>query len=330
MKCAFSFLTLLTGLLFSCTSVNNKLAENIEGVWHAEYSVFGNEIYRSLVFQRDSIVTTKGTFTEEIAFHKKNDTRVFSSSQTSGSWYVKFGNIYVNYDISSPTGEENQDFFIRDLLKFIPFCSSDNIQGNQLTLVFNKNEIVTFRREKLDKEYIYRIREKVLSPDGKKEAIVAELESIYREESGEGCWLHCRAIGVRNVDSIAYRMIVKQKENWDDPKFNLKDFSNLHWDTQTEYVYFESEGWVTSPAIHRVNVETAKENYVSPGWIVGVAQQGKYADHLVCWKSAISKGRGRYLFVAIVNPVYAVQTAQWENVDENLSDEEIMEVINNQ
>lgn len=69
------------------------------------------------------------------------------------------------------------------------------------------------------------------------------------------------------------------------------------------FVYVESEAWVTSPAIHQVNVKTGVHKFVTAGALWQVIRAGKYRGYLLVQKHEYHPGPDYGSF----NPVYIVR-----------------------
>ena len=84
------------------------------------------------------------------------------------------------------------------------------------------------------------------------------------------------------VDSDGKRpeLLVSGKEDGD-PKKSLADFSSPQFSPDGRKIYFMSVGWVTSGAVHVVDIQSKIESFVSPGNTLDVIQKGKYRGYLI-------------------------------------------------
>jgi len=75
-------------------------------------------------------------------------------------------------------------------------------------------------------------------------------------------------------------LLVSGKQG-DDPKTILADFSSPQFSPDGRRIYFMSTGWVTSGAVHVVDIQSKRESFVSPGNTLEVIQKGKYRGYLI-------------------------------------------------
>jgi dipeptidyl aminopeptidase/acylaminoacyl peptidase len=75
-------------------------------------------------------------------------------------------------------------------------------------------------------------------------------------------------------------LLVSGKEA-DEPKTILADFSSPQFSPDGQRIYFLSAGWVTSGAVHVVDIQSRTESFVSPGNTLEVIQKGKYRGYLI-------------------------------------------------
>lgn len=67
----------------------------------------------------------------------------------------------------------------------------------------------------------------------------------------------------------------------DDRKANMAALWNPIFSLNGGFVYVESEAWVTSAAIHQINVKTGAARYVVDGSIHALVRTGRYRGHLL-------------------------------------------------
>jgi hypothetical protein len=66
-----------------------------------------------------------------------------------------------------------------------------------------------------------------------------------------------------------------------DPKTMMAAIWNPHFSLGGGFVYVEAEAWVTSAAIHQINVKTGAEKFVIDGSIMGVMRTGPHRGSLL-------------------------------------------------
>ena len=81
-------------------------------------------------------------------------------------------------------------------------------------------------------------------------------------------------------DGEHLELLVSGKEDGD-PKKSLADFSSPQFSPDGRRIFFMSVGWVTSGAVHVVDIQSKRESFVSPGNTLEVIQKGKYRGYLI-------------------------------------------------
>jgi len=66
-----------------------------------------------------------------------------------------------------------------------------------------------------------------------------------------------------------------------DPKKSLADFSSPQFSPDGRKMYFMSVAWVTSGAVHVVDIQSKRESFISPANTLEVIQKGKYRGYLI-------------------------------------------------
>ncbi len=87
--------------------------------------------------------------------------------------------------------------------------------------------------------------------------------------------------------------LVTAKPN-EEPEKNIGEIRKAEFSPDKTKVYFETEAWVTSGAVHVVEVKTKKENYLCPGNLVAVISKGPYTGYLIVNQHRYLKGGGSY------------------------------------
>ncbi|HWK89320.1 MAG TPA: hypothetical protein VNP72_04970 [Longimicrobium sp.] len=121
------------------------------------------------------------------------------------------------------------------------------------------------------------------------------VETAYGEAEATELWL-------MRADGGAARMLLRGRAG-DAPERTLSTFQHPALSPDGREVYFLSnEAWVTSAAVHAVDVETGRERYVCPGNSLHVVPRGPYAGHLVVSQHRYWEGGGSYDWPWLVTP----------------------------
>lgn len=139
----------------------------------------------------------------------------------------------------------------------------------------------------------------VLSPDGKSVAYVRLYEVPDRQVSDpdERCelWL-------TDIEGKAPRLLLKNKAGETSEEQRLAYFNNLIFTPDSKSLYFLSAAWVTSNAVHLLDLATLQEHYVTDSDSIRLVTKGKYAGYLVAMKHKYFKQGGSYDYYWLVNP----------------------------
>lgn len=76
------------------------------------------------------------------------------------------------------------------------------------------------------------------------------------------------------------RVLVKARTD-QKPEQNLSGFKNLRLSPDASTLYFETTAWVTSNAVHAVNLKTGEERYVTDGQIACVVGSGEHQGDII-------------------------------------------------
>lgn len=129
-----------------------------------------------------------------------------------------------------------------------------------------------------------------LAPDGKHLVFIRQLPQNERTE----LWL--MDSGGNNAQAI-----VLSQENADSEK-NLTELNNPLFALNSNAVYFMSAAWVTSNAIHIIDLNTHEQHFVTDGNSLELVPSGKYKGYLIVSKHKYHKGGGSYDDYWLVSP----------------------------
>ncbi|MDY7225620.1 TolB family protein [Hyalangium rubrum] len=138
-----------------------------------------------------------------------------------------------------------------------------------------------------------------LSADGKAVVFVrrgsgAKLESAAGEvEANELWWM--------DTTGGKPRRLVRSAAS-DDPKKFLGALQTPQFSPDGKTVFFMSAAWTTSSAVHKVDVATGKEQFVSPGNSLEVIPRGEYQGRLIVQMHKYFLGGGTYDWFWVLEP----------------------------
>ena len=141
--------------------------------------------------------------------------------------------------------------------------------------------------------------EPVLSPDGKWIAFVRTIPG-KKISTGEGDAAATELWQIR-ADGKEPTALVRAKES-DKMEMVLAGFSKPQFSTDGKLVYFLSEAWTTSGALHVVDTTNGKEHFVCPAAEFEVVPSGQYRDHLLVQQHRYFIGGGSFDWFWLLKP----------------------------
>ncbi|QSQ26760.1 PD40 domain-containing protein [Pyxidicoccus parkwayensis] len=138
-----------------------------------------------------------------------------------------------------------------------------------------------------------------LSPDGKAVVFVRDV-SGKKVESATG---EVEANEVWWVDTAGGkpRRLVASAAS-DDPKTFLGALQDPQFSPDGKSVFFLSAAWATSGAVHKVDVATGKEQFVTPGNSLEVILRGEHQGKLIVQQHKYFLGGGSYDWFWLLEP----------------------------
>lgn len=131
-------------------------------------------------------------------------------------------------------------------------------------------------------------REPVLSPGGRRVAF------IRGNDAESELW-------VVDVAGGSARRLVNARRS-DDAEENLTFFASPQFSPNGETVYFLTQAWATSSAVHAVNLATGRVRFVCPGNSLKVVPRGEYAGYLIVSQHKYFLGGGTYDWYWLIEP----------------------------
>ena len=142
-------------------------------------------------------------------------------------------------------------------------------------------------------------RDPHLSPDGRTIAFIRRTPgdsvqtSLGRDEA--------TSLWVVGTDGTGERMLVRGRTAAE-PEKALALMSAPQFSPDGKQIYFLSVAWVTSGAVHAVDVASGRERFVLPGSSVEVVPSGEYAGHLLVTQHRYFIVGGTYDWVWLFTP----------------------------
>jgi len=141
--------------------------------------------------------------------------------------------------------------------------------------------------------------EPVLSPDGKWIVFVRTIpDKKISTGSGDADTTELWQIRADGKEPTA---LVRSKQS-DKMEALLAGFSKPQFSTNGRLVYFLSDAWATSGALHIVDTTNSKEHFVCPALDFEVVPSGEYRDHLLVEQHRYFIGGGTYDWFWLLKP----------------------------
>lgn len=141
--------------------------------------------------------------------------------------------------------------------------------------------------------------EAVLSPDGKWIVFVRKIPG-QKISTGAGEADATELWQIR-ADGKEPTLLVRSKDS-DKVETVLGGFSKPQFSTNGKLVYFLSEAWATSGALHVVDTTNGKEHFVCPALEFEIVPSGEYRDYLLVAQHRYFIGGGTYNWFWLFRP----------------------------
>lgn len=123
----------------------------------------------------------------------------------------------------------------------------------------------------------------------------AEIRGVSGDDGGNEIWL---------IDQHGpARRLVAAQENADPPR-NLQGFDQPLFSNDGRTLYFNSRAWVTSSALHAVDVVSGQERFIIDGGLIGIVLGGRLGGDLIVLRHRYHAGPngGSYEAATLVSP----------------------------
>lgn len=138
-----------------------------------------------------------------------------------------------------------------------------------------------------------------LSPDGKLVVFVRSTPG-QTVEVGVGEW-EATELWTVQVDGTEAQMRVRGGAGATLER-TLAGFSDPQFSPEGRRIYFLSQAWVTSRAVHVVDLDTGEVRFVCPGNSLEIILRGEYAGHLMVSQHRYFLGGGSYDWLWLITP----------------------------
>ncbi len=101
-------------------------------------------------------------------------------------------------------------------------------------------------------------------------------------------------IWIYDVKSKKERLLVKDNFACQNPEKQMLDPQQLHFSPDSKKLYFIATGWVTSGALHVVNVDGKNEHYLIPANEFSIIPKGQYKGDIIAWEHRYFEAGGSY------------------------------------
>ena len=138
-----------------------------------------------------------------------------------------------------------------------------------------------------------------LSPDGHTVAFIRNLQV----DSGDDGPMDTASLWIGDCTTGSVRQLLAPKPDNDTAERNLRQVYNPVFSLDGSHVYIMATAWVTSDALHAVDVTTGAETYLIDGNTDSVIRTGPYSGDLLVQRHRYYRGGGSY------NPTYVITPA---------------------
>ena len=119
---------------------------------------------------------------------------------------------------------------------------------------------------------------------------------------GEQIWIY-------NILTKKERLLVQNNFKCNNPEEQIIDPKNLLFSPDNKQLYFITSAWVTSGALHSVQIDDAKLNYIVPANEFNIVTKGENKGDLIVYQHRYFIGGGAYDWYWLINPESKVEGA---------------------
>jgi hypothetical protein len=187
------------------------------------------------------------------------------------------------------------------MFRFFAFCLLCLSSGAYAAQVFEQQGNISIQEGSGQPRQLTRLgqdAQPALSLDGKHIVFVRKQvrsNPLIAEDQPNALW-------VMEVTGDNAHVLVSPHED-EDPRKNLTDFSHPLFSLDGTAVYFNCAAWVTSGAIHRVNLIQPQPQFITDGDSLDLVPAGKYVGYLIVYKHKYRKTGGANDAYWLVSPL---------------------------
>ena len=158
---------------------------------------------------------------------------------------------------------------------------------------------------------------------------LATIEEIPNDEytiliklSDKGDYEESQGLWIKYPDGNEEKLVsYKQYEGTDKITQGIKGIFNPQVSPDKSKIYFLTRTWVTSDAVHVVNIKTKEEKYICPGNSLEVIQSGSFKGKLIVNQHRYHKAGGSYDHYFLVDELGKEIKDLGEDFDEKVKEQ---------
>ena len=113
---------------------------------------------------------------------------------------------------------------------------------------------------------------------------------------------YAQQIWIYDVKSKKQKVLVHSNFSCNDPEKQILDPQELKFSPDGKKLYFMTTGWVTSAALHVVNVDGKHEHYLIPTNDYSIIPKGQYKGYIIAWQHRYFVAPGSYNWYSLYSP----------------------------
>lgn len=114
---------------------------------------------------------------------------------------------------------------------------------------------------------------------------------------------YAQQIWLYDVKSKKQHVLVHTNFSCKDPEKQILDPQELKFSLDGKKLYFLTTGWVTSAALHVVNVDGKDEHYLLPANDYSIIPKGQYKGYIIAWQHRYFVAGGSYNWYWLYSPL---------------------------